>query len=39
MLFPKDEAWETFLAGLNEFTDDFFADGRDQGVQEIRESL
>ena len=26
MLFPKERAWETFLNGLNGFTDDFFAD-------------
>ncbi|MDT3699820.1 MAG: type II toxin-antitoxin system VapB family antitoxin [Thermincola sp.] len=39
MLFPKDRAWETFLNGLNSFTDDFFADGRNQGVQTPRETL
>ena len=25
---PKDRMWDTFLEGLSEFTDDFFADGR-----------
>lgn len=39
MLFPKDRAWETFLNGLNSFTGDFFADGRNQGVQSPRETL
>jgi antitoxin VapB len=39
MLFPKERAWETFLNGLNSFTDDFFADGRNQGVQGPRETL
>ena len=39
MLFPKDRAWETFLNGLNSFTDDFFADGRNQDVQTPRETL
>lgn len=39
MLFPKDRAWETFLNGLNSFTDDFLADGRDQGDQAPRETL
>lgn len=39
MLFPKERAWETFLNGLNSFTDDFFADGRSQGVQAPRETL
>ena len=24
MLIPKDKAWETFLEGVNEFTDDYF---------------
>ena len=25
MLFPKNRAWETFLEGINGFTDDYFA--------------
>ena len=39
ILVPKDRMWDTFLAGLSDFTDDFFAEGRAQGVQEARESL
>lgn len=39
VLVPKDAAWKTFLEGLNSFSDDFFAEGRDQGVQQERESL
>jgi len=39
MLFPKERAWETFIEGLNSFTDDFFADGRNQSVQTPRETL
>ena len=39
ILVPKDRLWDTFLEGLSDFTDDFFADGRTQGVQEERESL
>jgi antitoxin VapB len=39
MLFPKDLAWEAFLNGLNSFTDDFLAEGRDQGDQAPRETL
>jgi len=39
MLFPKERAWETFLNGLSSFTDDFFTDGRNQGVQAPRETL
>lgn len=39
ILFPKERTWETFLNGLNSFTEDFLADGRDQGVQSSRETL
>lgn len=39
MLFPKENAWETFLDGLNGFTDDFLAEDREQGIQEQRDSL
>jgi antitoxin VapB len=39
MLFPKERAWETFLNGLNGFTDDFFTAGRNQGVQKPRKNL
>ncbi len=28
LLVPKEAAWQTFLNGLNSFTDDFFEDGR-----------
>lgn len=38
MLFPKDQVWETFLNGLNSFTDDFLENGRNQGVQAPREN-
>ena len=24
LLVPKDKAWETFVEGVNEFTDDYF---------------
>lgn len=37
VLFPKEKLWETFLHGLNGFTDDFLAEGRDQGVMQERE--
>ncbi|MDD4296755.1 MAG: type II toxin-antitoxin system VapB family antitoxin [Ruminiclostridium sp.] len=39
MLFPKERVWETFLNSLDSFTDDFFADEREQGIQEPRETL
>jgi antitoxin VapB len=37
ILFPADKQWETFLHGLNGFSDDFLSDGRDQGEQEREE--
>ena len=39
LLVPKESLWQTFLDGLNGFTDDVFENGRDQGAQEERESL
>lgn len=39
LLVPKESLWQTFMDGLNSFTDDIFPDGRDQGMQEERESL
>ena len=39
LLVPKESLWQTFMDGLDSFTDDFFEDGRNQGVQNERESL
>lgn len=39
LLVPKDSLWQTFVDGLNSFTDDIFENGRDQGIQEERENL
>ena len=39
MLYPKDEVWETFLNGLNSFSDDVFSTGREQDTQMSRDSL
>jgi len=39
MLFPKDKVWETFLEGLNGFTEDFMAEPRTQGEQQAREVM
>jgi antitoxin VapB len=39
ILLPHDKAWETFLLGLNSFSDDFMKDGRDQGIDQERESF
>lgn len=39
IITPKSAGWETFMAGINEFPEDFFADGREQGPQQVRELL
>lgn len=39
ILVPKEALWQTFMDGVNGFTDDIFEDGRDQGVQKERETL
>ena len=39
LLVTKESLWQTFLDGLNGFTDDVFENGREQGLQEERESL
>ena len=39
LLLPKDKAWETFIDGLDSFTDDFFSDGRLQDIPVERDLL
>ncbi|MFQ7593119.1 MAG: type II toxin-antitoxin system antitoxin VapB [Acutalibacteraceae bacterium] len=39
LLVPKESLWQTFMDGLDSFTDGIFEDGRNQGVQNERESL
>lgn len=39
VLLPKEAAWQTFLNGLNSFTDDFFENGREQEIATERETL
>jgi antitoxin VapB len=39
ILVPVDKDWETFLHGLNSFSEDFMAEGRFQGSQQVREGL
>ena len=39
ILIPKEAAWQTFLNGLNSFTDDCFQDGRAQDVPSERDAL
>ena len=36
ILVPKEALWQTFIEGLNGFTDDIFDGGREQGTQEKR---
>ncbi|MFP3041819.1 type II toxin-antitoxin system VapB family antitoxin [Treponema primitia] len=39
ILVPVDKDWETFLHGLNNFSDDFMSGGREQGVEQVREEV
>lgn len=37
ILLPNDKSWEVFIHGLNNFTDDFMKEGREQGENQKRE--
>lgn len=39
LLVPKESLWNTFMDGVNSFTEDIFENGRDQGGQKERDSL
>lgn len=39
MLIPKEAAWNTFLEGIDGFSDDFLADGREPEVQTERDTF
>jgi antitoxin VapB len=39
ILVPYEKSWEIFLAGIQEFSDDFMREGRDQGVDQEREAF
>jgi len=39
LLIPYNKVWETFIHGLNNFSEDFMQDGRDQGKVKERESF
>ena len=39
VLVPKAEAFDAFLEGINGFSEDFFAGGRNQGRQQQREAI
>ncbi len=37
ILFPKSDPWESFVQSLDEFTEDFMREGRNQPRQQERE--
>ena len=39
LLFPKEDPWKIFKQSLQEFSDDFFADGRNQPGLQVRNSV
>ena len=39
ILFPKNEPWDAFEESLNEFSNDFLAEGRQQPKHQDREKL
>lgn len=39
MLVPKSSKWNGFLSGLNMFSADFMADGREDQAEQERDSL
>ena len=39
MLVPKSSKWSGFLSGLNMFSADFMADGRESQTEQERDSL
>ena len=39
ILVPFDKDWEVFLHGINSFSEDFMAEGRLQGKEQVREEL
>jgi len=38
ILFPKNDPWKLFKNSLEEFSDDFFADGRKQPAMQKRKT-
>ena len=39
ILVPFDKEWEVFMHGLNNFSDDFMAEGRSREIDQEREEL
>ena len=39
ILIPHEKSWQVFLHGLNNFTEDFMQEGRNQGSDQKRDKL
>lgn len=39
ILVPKENVWETFMSGINSFTDDFMPEGREEEISAMRDTL
>ena len=39
MLLPKEDSWQVFMNGLNGFTEDFMAEGREEVLPTVRDAL
>lgn len=39
LLIPHEKTWEIFMEGINEFSDDFMKEGREQGKVQEREAF
>ena len=39
MLIPKEASWETFMKGMDSFSEDFFDTGRAPEIPTVRDSL
>lgn len=39
LLVPKSKVWESFMEGINGFSEDFMADGRVEDYPSVREAL
>ena len=38
ILFPKNDPWKYFTESLDDFSDDYFSDGRNQPKMQIRKT-
>ena len=37
LLIPQEKRWDVFMAGISGFSEDFMSEGRDQGLDQVRE--